>query len=203
MVSFCSEFYVQSKHHFCCGAHFGKPGKIWPPEPLCAISSGARGWLQYRCMELCNTNLSVKLQTKLSFPLPQINFWQRRQLRTKLTKHGAAPAKGEVQASYFMLLTGQRLLAGLHFWLLDKLSHARYYFSTLPRKYGRISTIVSFWGPSGYPRYGSSCLETGKGTDTVWLLRSFAFLVFCHLQRIIYKPNGNYIYPVLYTALDY
>lgn len=144
-----------------------------------------------------------ELQTKLSFPLPQTNFWQRRQLRTKLTKHGAAPAKGEVQASYFMLLTGQRLLAGLHFWLLDKLSHARYYFSTLPRKYGRISTIVSFWGPSGYPRYGSSCLETGKGTGTVWLLRSLAFLVFCHLQRIIYKPNGNYIYPVLYTALDY
>lgn len=69
-----------------------------------------------------------ELQTKLSFPLPQTSFWQRRQLRTKLTKHGAAPAKGEVQASYFVFLIGQRLLAGLNFWLLVKLSHARYYF---------------------------------------------------------------------------
>lgn len=143
-----------------------------------------------------------ELQTKLLFPLPQTNFWQRRQLRRKLTKCGAEPAKGEVQASYFMFLTGQRLLAGLKFWLLVKFSGSRYDFCTLHKKCGRISLIINqslstfrvsrvwFILPSERDRHSST-------------LRSFAFLACCYLQRISYKPNGNHSYPVFYIALDY
>lgn len=164
MVSFCFKFCVHSKHHFCCGMHFGRSEKTGPPEFICAISSGAGGWLQERCTELYNTNQFVEA-TKLSFPLPQTNFWQRRQLRAKLTKCGAAPAKGEVQTSYFMFLRGQRLLAGLNFWLLVKLSHARYNFRTLPGKCSRIPIIINLWELSEYHKCGSSCLQTGTGND--------------------------------------
>lgn len=164
MVSFCPKFWVQSEHHFCCGVHFGRPEKTGPPELIRAISSGARGWLQNRCTELYNTNQFLEA-TKLSFPLPQTNFWQRRQLRTKLTKRGAEPAKGEVQTNCFMFLTGQRLLAGLNFWLLVKLSHAICYFCTLPGKCSRIPIITSLWKLSEYHRCGSSCLQTGTGND--------------------------------------
>lgn len=93
MVSFCFKFCVQSKHRFCCGVHFGRPEKTGPPELIRAISSGAGGWLQGRCTELYNTNQFVEA-TKLSFPLPQTNFWQRRQLRAELTKRGQHLPKG-------------------------------------------------------------------------------------------------------------
>lgn len=143
-----------------------------------------------------------ELRTKLLFPLPQTNFWQRRQLRRKLTKCGAAPAKGEVQASYFMFLTGQRLLAGLKFWLLVKFSGSRYYFCTLCKKCGRISTIIN-QSLSTFRVSQVWFILPSDGDRHSLTLRSFAFLSFCRLQRIIYKPSGNHSYPVFYIALDY
>lgn len=69
-------------------------GKIRPPEPLCAIYFGEWGWLEYRCMELYNTNMSVGATERTLISFPSDKFLAEEATESKLSNMGQHLPKG-------------------------------------------------------------------------------------------------------------
>lgn len=73
-------------------------GKIRPPEPLCAIYFGEWGWLEYRCMELYNTNMSVGATERTLISFPSDKFLAEEATESKLSNMGQHLPKGRYRS---------------------------------------------------------------------------------------------------------
>lgn len=76
-------------------------GKIWPPELLCAIYFSEWGWLEYRCMELYNTNLSVGAAEKALTSFASDKILAEEATESKLTNTGQHLPKRRYRLVYF------------------------------------------------------------------------------------------------------